>query len=146
MDDQKHRAISILGKVMTERECSICLQNHKEHKEGEERLIVLLLLQPKNKKVPNNTSRFRLSKTRWLFLKCIVKLWGSLQEDVAYGGYMGIWEAPEHKLLMAEKAPQGSACLCYSYSLPQTSLSGHILWQHTLVRSCISALIFIIAS
>lgn len=52
-----------------------------------------------------------MSKTRWLFIKCIVKLWGSLREDVTYGGYMGIWEASEHKLLMAEKALQGSACL-----------------------------------
>lgn len=38
---------------------------------------------------------------------------------------MGIWEAPEHKPLMAEKALQGSVCLCNSYSPPQTSLSGH---------------------
>lgn len=87
-----------------------------------------------------------MSKTRWLFIKCIVKLWGSLQEDAAYSGYMGIWEAPEHKLLMAEKALQGSACLRYSYSLPQTSLCGHILWQHTLVWPCISVLIFTVAS
>lgn len=66
-----------------------------------------------------------MSETRWLFIKYIVKLWGSLQEDVARGGYMGIQGAPEHKLLMAERALQENACLCYSYSLPQTFLSGH---------------------
>lgn len=87
-----------------------------------------------------------MSETRWLFIKCIVKLWGSLQEDVARGGYMGIRGAPEHKQLTAERALQGSACLCYSYSLPQTSLSGHSQRQHTLVWPCIAALIFIIAS
>lgn len=66
-----------------------------------------------------------MSETIWLLIKYIVKLWGSLQEDVAHGGYMGIQGAPVHKLLMAERALQGSARLCYSYSLSQTSLSGY---------------------
>lgn len=47
-----------------------------------------------------------MSETRWLFTKCIVKLWGSLQEDIAPGGYMGLRGAPEHQLLTAQRAAQ----------------------------------------
>lgn len=57
---------------------------------GGEGLIVPLLFQHKNERVTKKASRFRMSETRWLFTKCIVKLWGSLQEDIAPGGYMGL--------------------------------------------------------
>lgn len=81
-----------------------------------------------------------MSKTRWLF----IKQWGSLQEDIAPASYMGVWGAPEHKLLTAERALRGSARLCCSYSIPQTSCCGHSQRQHIFVWPFIAALIFII--
>mgnify|MGYP001859323467 FL=1 len=119
-----------LGKGLLERDYDVGLEGHEQHNEGKEELSILFLFQHENEETPNKASWFKMSRTRWLFIKCIVKQQGSLQEDVAHSGYMGIRRASENKLLTTERALQGSACLCYSYSLPHTSLSGHrILWS-----------------
>lgn len=98
-----------LGKGLIERNYDIGLEGFEQHNEGKEELSILSLFQYENEETPNKASWFKMSRTRWLFIKCIVKQRGSLQEDVAHSGYMGIRRASENKLLTAERALQGSA-------------------------------------